>query len=353
MAIPVTTTSIGKLPAYRVSATIPAERTEDNKEAIVTFSWEQQNFTQGTTHILAKLTPEDGSDILVKKLDIVGGMGNDYQGLELATFAVPKSSADTGGSYSGKYQIRAISAIPDKHFGKDDSGWGIKFHDLLYLAIKGPDGKLWLNNNLGAEYANMNSPYFSPISQAGDFSDAGPVLFPTAELIKRDYHAYGSQYIPNADSDGYEIIYWQGSNIGFRKYLSSNKIPNNPDGYQKENDPCPIGWHIPTVEELKNVHDIITGQTTTLDELGSNETHTKALWQENSLRLPAAGYIDNISSNEASIEFSGSIGAYLTSSPGIGSVGPQFTYSMIFLKLGSYFTTSTKMTSRSVRCIKD
>lgn len=38
---------------------------------------------------------------------------------------------------------------------------------MFYLPIKGPDGKTWLSNNLGADYANLNSPHFSPATQAG------------------------------------------------------------------------------------------------------------------------------------------------------------------------------------------
>ncbi|MGP6603953.1 hypothetical protein, partial [Ornithobacterium rhinotracheale] len=63
--------------------------------------------------------------------------------------------------------VKGISGIPDRCYGKttlECVGYGAneKEHDFVYIPITGPDGKTWLNNNLGAEYARVGSPHFNP-----------------------------------------------------------------------------------------------------------------------------------------------------------------------------------------------
>jgi hypothetical protein len=55
----------------------------------------------------------------------------------------------------------------------------------------GEDGKVWLNNNLGADYSNVSSSSFSPGTQA---------------TVYNDYHAYGSLFQWGRPADGHELI---------------------------------------------------------------------------------------------------------------------------------------------------
>ncbi|XHT58856.1 hypothetical protein RAO09_03360, partial [Ornithobacterium rhinotracheale] len=55
--------------------------------------------------------------------------------------------------------LKGIGGIPDKNFSVKTNG---KYeHRFIYVPVKGRDGKLWLNNNLGANYANVDHPAFN------------------------------------------------------------------------------------------------------------------------------------------------------------------------------------------------
>ncbi|MFU2095096.1 hypothetical protein ACLQ88_10935, partial [Ornithobacterium rhinotracheale] len=80
------------------------------------------------------------------------------------SFKVKKQTLTNGGTEMGKaliasipiklgdvyhtVNVEAISGIPDKKFGVETNG---KLeHQFVYIPITGPDGRTWLNNNLGA-----------------------------------------------------------------------------------------------------------------------------------------------------------------------------------------------------------
>ncbi len=57
------------------------------------------------------------------------------------------------------------NAILDRNFFKKTNG--AFQHKFVYLPVTNPKtGRTWLNNNLGAEYADTNSSYFNPSHQA-------------------------------------------------------------------------------------------------------------------------------------------------------------------------------------------
>ncbi len=79
-----------------------------------------------------------------------------------------------------------MTGIPDREFGDGA-------HDFLYLPVVAEDGNTWLNNNLGADYSNVNHASFNPTQQATAFDD---------------HLAYGSLYQWGRFSDGHELITW-------------------------------------------------------------------------------------------------------------------------------------------------
>ncbi|MGV4450000.1 hypothetical protein, partial [Ornithobacterium rhinotracheale] len=120
----------------------------------------------GVTGELEATITVSGSDqeYLVRQL----APGDSY---DIATFNV-----DINGSRA-TVVLKGIGGIPDKKFGVKTNG---KLeHQFVYIPITGPDGRTWLNNNLGADYANVNSPHFNPTQQA---------------TSKTDYKAYGSLF---------------------------------------------------------------------------------------------------------------------------------------------------------------
>ncbi|AFL97967.1 hypothetical protein ACQ1Q1_02355 [Ornithobacterium rhinotracheale] len=93
------------------------------------------------------------------------------------SFKVKKQTLTNGGTEMGKaliasipiklgdvyhtVNVEAISGIPDKNFNVMTNG---KYeHRFIYVPVKGRDDKLWLNNNLGANYANVDHPAFNPV----------------------------------------------------------------------------------------------------------------------------------------------------------------------------------------------
>ena len=162
------------------------------------------------------------------------------------------------GNYKGNVNIDGIGlGILDRNFADPD-------HKFVYTPITAADGRVWLNNNLGANYANMNHSQFNPNQQATSYDD---------------HHAYGSLYQWGRYSDGHELINWTNSSTGTavngttstnatsdtpgnNLFIIENfypydwRNPQNDNLWQGEsgpNNPCPEGYRIPTLNELQTL----------------------------------------------------------------------------------------------------
>ncbi|MHA3045069.1 hypothetical protein JSO61_007010 [Riemerella anatipestifer] len=280
--------------------------------------------------------------------------------------------------------LKGIGGIPDRCFGKttfDCVGYGStteKEHQFIYLPIQGPDGKTWLNNNLGAEYARVGSQWFNPTRQAGalDYTKTATAELlstPTAEQIKKDWRAYGSLFQWQRNPDGHELITWTNATSGTPKYSGSgsvssswtnagtNKfIPYNNSGaswvnsstnqsgphnlwqMNGSNNPCPVGYHVPTHAEQVALHNAITGQS-----LGNSYSSSSAMWNEQLLRLPASGQQN---ADDATLSLQSNY-VWLWSSEQYDS---NYTWYLWFNSGSSYAGyRSFRAYGFSVRCIKD
>jgi uncharacterized protein (TIGR02145 family) len=256
--IPATATGDGTLAAFSSTITIPAAMTEDGISRSLTLSWASQAYTSSTTSITATLAAVSGT-LNAKKLDINAGIGNDYLGVLLGSFSYPYNNAGA----TTTYQVRDIAGIPDRMFGKYDIGNTTTYeHNFIYVPVTGEDGKIWLNNNLGADYANVSSTSFSPGTQATSATD---------------YHAYGSLFQWGRCPDGHELISWTSGAAGTHKYSAvsgqsatdtptsasylyggfydwrSTKNDNLWQGEAGTNNPCPSGFRVPTAAELTSL----------------------------------------------------------------------------------------------------
>ena len=177
--------------------------------------------------------------------------------------------------------LKGVSGIPDRCFNKTNKECAGGYawlsndydHQFVYIPITGPDGKIWLNNVLGAGYSNVEGPYASPLQT------------PTSDS---DYKGFGSLFQHNRKADGHEIVIYKGQYTGILKYgyayledLIASGI--NPTGlnaktskhiarrlastnaqnyWNKEtsyinywkkggvNNPCPVGYHLPSMIEI-------------------------------------------------------------------------------------------------------
>jgi hypothetical protein len=226
--------------------------------------------------ILAANIHTTGKELLAKKLDLNNGIGDgsdkisikgenkkSVYGLRLANFKVAVDSS----SVTGEIHLRDIVGIPDRMFGKVDNAGNTDSHLFLYMPVTNPKtGKTWLNNNLGADYTNLNSSVFDLMKQAQH---------------SLDEHAFGSKLQWGRVADGHELIDWTGGlrnpvNINNRtiQRLSENDTPAHPyriNAYSyywranrdysiwgedsTTNAVCPQGFKVPTANEMKEEMD--------------------------------------------------------------------------------------------------
>ncbi len=240
------------LPAYSTSVTMDASVTEDDEAGIVaTFGWtEQAGLPVGSGTFTATITIDDSAGnndgiYNAKQLDIE----DDIAGLVAAVF--PYDTDDAGGT--GFLTLKIMPGIPDRMFGVADNTGDVTTHQFLYLPVTNTvTGRMWLNNNLGANYANVNSPVFD-ITQQATASD--------------DHNAYGSLFQWGRKADGHELINWISGSEGIGANGTTGTKSNNPthalfitsttdwrvsqdntlwDGEAAVNAICPVGYRVPT-----------------------------------------------------------------------------------------------------------
>jgi|GEM_PF-1479241 len=259
VTVSIPATGSGTVNAYSNTIRIPAEYAEDGISRQLTLSWASQSVSASTPYITATITSV-GGDFLAKKLDVNTGIGSDHLGFLLGAFQYPYNST---GTLTG-YQVRDIPGIPDRMFGIADNAGDVNSHLMLYLPVQAEDGKVWLNNNLGADYTNLNkSGSFNLAQQATGDNDA---------------LAFGSLFQWGRKPDGHELMTYTSSTgpgtpvNGTTSTLSDNPTnalfiaPSNgygnwwasnipyPTFWQQQgtanvNNPCPSGFRVPTTAE--------------------------------------------------------------------------------------------------------
>lgn len=263
--IPATVTgSGGTVSAWSNTITIPANFTQDGASRQVQLSWAAQTLTSSNTVLTATLKAIGGT-LNAKKLDINAGIGNDYLGLLLGTFQYPYNQ--TGALTT--YQLRDIPGIPDRMFGQIDNA-GKYEHNFLYLPIQAEDGKIWLNNNLGANYANLDHPAFNLTQQATSTTDVNAMGSLLQWGRKADGHELMERNVSgsNYGTFKYGVVYGQvatwSPTYPYRIFSTPNNVPSEwtsltvpPKGDRwlasSPNNPCPQGYKVPVKTEWQAV----------------------------------------------------------------------------------------------------
>ncbi|MGV4503868.1 FISUMP domain-containing protein [Ornithobacterium rhinotracheale] len=260
----------------------------------------------GVTGELEATITVSGSDqeYLVRQL----APGDSY---DIATFNV-----DINGSRA-TVVLKGIGGIPDKKFGVKTNG---KLeHQFVYIPITGPDGRTWLNNNLGADYANVNSPHFNPTQQA---------------TSKTDYKAYGSLFQWGREANGHELVDWTSSGSGRVVHSNLSWSRDMSSSLTTYHDPCPNGYHTPSKSEWEQL----------FSKVGSGNSN---MWKERQLNLPAAGYRSY--TNGSQFDSAGSYGYYWSSAQN----GSYSAWELLFHSSNSNMGNIDRSYGQPVRCLKD
>ena len=321
------------LPSFSIRATIPAEKTQNNKKTDIELHFPGDTFTYGSNaserkYTIAKLRAVSNT-LEVGKLDMNIGNGADYRGIQLVEFPYYKDNTHT---LLSKFDFRVVTGVPDKNFSVaqgTESGTtysGQYLHRFIYVPVYGLDGKVWLNNNLGANYANVDNPAFNPAKQAISFADKD---------------AYGSLFqwgrvtANNIGLLGHELIDWASSTAGTPKISQLSWNADISASMTTHIEYCPEGFKTPAQSDWA---DYVTAVANT----------TRVVAQDKALRLSAAGL--RVSNNGSSFSNQGTRAFYWSSTPD-GSTNAKFM--RVLSATANASPNNLRSVGKSIRCVKN
>ncbi len=241
-------------------------------------------------------------------------------------------------------------AILDRSFFKKTNG--AFEHRFVYLAVKNnTTGRTWLNNNLGADYANVDSSAYNASQQATAYND---------------HLAYGSLFQWGRKADGHELINWASSTSGTAKYGNTDTKNDNPSdslfikqpswrvnpddtlwaNESSANNVCPAGYRLPLNPNKAND---TANEFYVETQTWSSQNHSGSMSSD--LKLPAAGAYSLLS---FSVSYASDDAEYWTGSIAATEAARQYPHDLWFHD-GTVDANDSAAsgTGLSVRCIKD
>ena len=333
------------IPAFSVYSKVAAGLTQNNIETEIELHIPAQTFTFGggagvmRRYAKAILRAKDpNKPLLVKKLDMNIGNGADYRGVPLAEF---KYFSDNSRANVKTFYFNAVTGIPDLNFNNSQdalSGMysGQFMHRFIYVPAYGMDGKVWLSNNLGAAYANLDDYLnFNPGKQAES---------------QTDHKAYGSLFqwgrisAPyNNGLLGHELVYWLSNSAVVTKIPSLSWTTDHSIRMLTHVEYCPAGFKTPSTDDWKAYANALVNDTSGTTTSGGSE-----FYEDLALRLTMSG---ERKSNDGSSYDISSYGHYSTTTKDIAT---NYWRRTLRFNIHSFNTnwSAGRFAGLAVRCIK-
>lgn len=281
-------------------------------------------------------------------------------------------STTDGGNRSAQCVVTVLG-VKDRNY---DNASGDDYYKIVYfpvnITISGADGQsveqTWLDRNLGAHnIAAASNDYtaFGSLFQWSRKADghektrwtsatAGAFVNPFAPLNTptTDRRESGQQGFMPTNREPHD---WARDDTSNRDGLWGGRFDDRayaaePDAAAQDNNPCPPGYRVPTVNEFIAMAKAVTG----LEEMVYGDTSYRvtdlaALFAASPLKMPWAG--------QAVVggAVSGGRGVYWTNMPIIPGAGNIFTNAARFIMLNGtnvYLNNYQRTNAYSVRCIR-
>ena len=214
------------------------------------------NDAQGAIDLIAAYAQSNANPVpTTQDYDDAGVTGVSAENLDAANAMLDKgaqSDYDTATEIQALIDLIGARAVPDRNFGDGE-------HDFIYGVVTNTTtGKTWLNNNLGARYANVNDSNFDPRRQATVFND----FLAQGSLYQWGRKTDGHELINRglASSPKYGSIFLKSDIPGHKLFIKSPagtqdwRIHQNIllwSGANAVNNVCPVGYRVPTLAEFQ------------------------------------------------------------------------------------------------------
>lgn len=279
-------------------------------------------------------------------------------------------STTDGGGRSAQCVVTVLG-VKDRNYDTTDDYYQIVYFPVN-ITVNGPDGtpveQTWLDRNLGAKSVASASNDFTAFGSLFQWSrkadghektrwtspTAGAFVNPLAPLNTptADRRESGQQGFMPTNREPHD---WARDDTSNRDGLWGGRFDDRayaaePAAATQDNNPCPPGYRVPTVNEFIAMAKAVTG----LEEMVYGDTSYRvtdlaALFAASPLKMPWAG--------QAVVggAVSGGRGVYWTNMPIIPGAGNLFTNAARFIMLNGtsvYLNNYQRTNAYSVRCIR-